>query len=192
MSMDMNVIDDQVTTSSIELAERVNFRIASIQKRLSEDHVLYKRLKNYKELLNDCRRYLESKEHPIAFIGAIGIGKTSAICKVLDLYTGQKPILSTGSGRTTICEVDIRNRDITSIKIHPHSLESMHLYLYELAGAIAVKAQGLTDEKNTNAYQLSMEVERALRNMTGLTKEQTYRSRNRSKKDTRPRNRIIP
>lgn len=170
MSMDMNVIDDQVTTSSIELAERVNFRIASIQKRLSEDHVLYKRLKNYKELLNDCRRYLESKEHPIAFIGAIGIGKTSAICKVLDLYTGQKPILSTGSGRTTICEVDIRNRDITSIKIHPHSLESMHLYLYELAGAIAVKAQGLTDEKNTNAYQLSMEVERALRNMTGLTK----------------------
>ncbi|MDO6565062.1 hypothetical protein Q4488_16900 [Amphritea sp. 1_MG-2023] len=170
MDMDMSGIDGSVIESSLELAEKTNSRISSIQKRLSQDHVFYKQLKNHAEMLEDCRFYLQSKEHPIAFIGAIGIGKTSAICKILDLYTGQKPILSTGSGRTTICEVDIRHGDATSIKVHPHSETEIDLYLYELAGAIAVKAQGLTDEKDTNAYQLNMEIERALRNMTALTK----------------------
>src|SRR5206468_2252242 len=68
-----------------------------------------------------CRQALErsahllaSTEHPIAFLGSPGVGKTTVICTVADLRrTGEKDLnhqmaLQTGSGRTTICEVHIR------------------------------------------------------------------------------------
>jgi hypothetical protein len=45
----------------------------------------------------------------IRFIGNIGVGKTTAICSLLKLTDANGlPVLDTGSGRTTACDVHIR------------------------------------------------------------------------------------
>ena len=43
----------------------------------------------------------------IKFIGNIGVGKTTAICRLLNLIKDNNPILDTASGRTTACDVHI-------------------------------------------------------------------------------------
>lgn len=47
----------------------------------------------------------------IRFIGNIGVGKTTAICRLLNLIKDNKPILDTASGRTTACDVHIWIRE---------------------------------------------------------------------------------
>jgi hypothetical protein len=47
----------------------------------------------------------------IKFIGNIGVGKTTAICRLLNLFKDNKPILDTAAGRTTACDVHIWIRE---------------------------------------------------------------------------------
>ena len=60
---------------------------------------------------------MKSLEHTIAFVGDIGVGKSSAICGLTGLLLAAEPkvggplsrrvVLEAGSGRTTLCEVQL-------------------------------------------------------------------------------------
>src|SRR4051794_38599678 len=56
--------------------------------------------------------FIRQKDHGIAFIGEIGVGKTTALSFVTNLIITDrgepKSIFPTGSGRTTACEAAIK------------------------------------------------------------------------------------
>ena len=100
----------------------------------------FKQLKVHREFLIESSNYLKNNHHKIAFIGKVGVGKTTAISKLLNLMDGNNELLQTGGGRTTICEVEIRESDKISIEIEPYSNEEIRKYLEEFSFHIEAKA----------------------------------------------------
>ena len=142
----------------VELKNKIDMVLDKLPKSYSS----YKRLNNHKEMLDDSKLYLESSEHTVAFIGSVGVGKTSAICNLLNLQKDNEPLLKTGSGRTTVCEVEIQEGKQLSISVQPYNESEIFSYLDEFSYHIA------GTKNKTLDFELSSEIERALRNMLGL------------------------
>jgi len=72
----------------------------------------------YRDTILAAAEYLRSLEHSIAFVGEIGVGKSSAICGLTGLLLpleskagaplSRRVALEAGSGRTTLCEVQLK------------------------------------------------------------------------------------
>ncbi|MBB5347812.1 hypothetical protein JWG42_16085 [Desulfoprunum benzoelyticum] len=119
---------------------------------------------------------LDQKHFGAAFIGKIGVGKTSAICKVADLqYDGpdneQVEVLKTGAGRTTVCEVAIEYAPRYSIKVEPMPNEEVQRIVSNFADFIWAKAHRTIADEDEGGNLLSEELTRCIRNMLGLTIE---------------------
>ncbi len=140
--------------------------VESLNSKLPDESSTRKQLENHKELFDDAINYVKNQSHKIAFIGNIGTGKTTAICHSLGLLDGKDPILSTGSGRTTLCEVEIVSSSSLSIEITPHTNEEVESYLTDFSQYLLAK--DLNEEESSDSFKLSAEVERALRNMLDL------------------------
>jgi type IV secretory pathway ATPase VirB11/archaellum biosynthesis ATPase len=85
--------------------------------------------------LHKIRRILNIQRYNLVFIGQVGAGKTTAICHLFNLVQeveltrlrgGKnvtikkvKELLSTGAGKSTICEVVIRPAKRTYVEIDP-------------------------------------------------------------------------
>ena len=136
--------------------------------KLPEENPTHKQLLNYLELFQDSASYLINKNHRLAFIGNVGAGKTTAICHLLDLLDEKEPILSTGSGRTTLCEVEILNGDQLKIEVTPYSESEVLSYLQDFSLYISEIDNTKTKDEGAEIFKLSAEVERALRNMLNL------------------------
>ncbi len=113
--------------------------------------------------------YLESTKHTVAYIGEIGVGKTSAICKQTELLLTKhinkpnEPVFEVSGGRTTVCEVRILQGLEYAIHVEP-LLDSE---VYKLANDFCA---GFKDPENTSEQRgVSEEIARVLRNMSGLT-----------------------
>lgn len=113
------------------------------------------------------------EKYNLVFIGQVGVGKTTTICHLLNL-THQverrnrkitEELLSTGSGKTTICEVIIKSNPTTSIEIQPYSIEEIKQFLEEFCHFIWHKAY---PEENTVIDVPPAELVRAIRNMIAL------------------------
>jgi hypothetical protein len=91
-------------------------------------------IKNISLRLEKIEKILQVQRYNLVFIGQVGTGKTTAICHLFGLVQEIKKIvgakektvlkyqelLSTGSGKTTICEVVIRPALHSSIEIDPY------------------------------------------------------------------------
>lgn len=140
--------------------------IENLIKKLPEESATRKQLANHRELFDDAVYYLLNSDQRLAFIGNIGTGKTTAICHLLGLLDGDEPILSTGSGRTTLCEVEISVGTQLGIEVTPHSEVEVKSYLTDFAQYLHVS--DIAESDNSESFKLSAEVERALRNMLDL------------------------
>ena len=166
-----------------------NTRVQALMSQLPAGSTLHNQLNNHKEIFTDSTDYLLNPEHRLAFIGNIGTGKTTAICHLLGLLDDGEPILSTGSGRTTLCEVELRQGDQLQIEVVPHSEAEVTSYLNDFAlYLMAGSGSEATNNDNSEGFKLSAEVDRALRNMLGLRvrrfkNEQGKRERNDTAKD---------
>lgn len=147
--------------------------IKSLSRNLPEESSTRKQLEIHQELFDDAVRYFSNSHQKLAFIGSIGIGKTTVICHLLGLLKDGEPILSTGSGRTTLCEVEISTGNQLKIEVTPHSKEEVINYLKDFAQYLYTPDNVAIDSQNS--FKLSAEVERALRNMLNL---RTIRQRN--------------
>jgi len=75
----------QNETKALQQAVSLVREIAALEIELKENQPLLNQLRLLSTNLQGCREFLLSKEHIIAFVGSIGVGKTTAICGILGL-----------------------------------------------------------------------------------------------------------
>lgn len=152
-------------------AEEVAQQLRSLAQQPDVKHAFERRLSAYVHELGTVAGLLLKREHQIAFIGSIGIGKSTAICRLAKLEVPDSPnpapVLEAGAGGITICEVHLHRGPGYGLIIEPRSDEEIRADVTDFAeyvrGADASSAEG--DEE---AQGISKEVERAIRNLAGL------------------------
>jgi hypothetical protein len=137
------------------------------------DHIVRKNLYLKIERLKRIQKIFQIEKYNIVFIGTIGAGKTTAICHLFNLigefqitekgktFNKTLELLSTGSGRMTICEVIIKAGDKTYIEIDPYPKEKMEKIIIDFC-------ESLSDDKEVSSEktdELSAEIQRAVRNI---------------------------
>jgi predicted ATPase/GTPase SAR1 family protein len=142
------------------------------------------------ELIQEKQAFVRNRKHPLVFIGDVGVGKTSIIGTLANLFLGgkiyqkkelkQNSILSIGSGRTTICEVQICSSD--DEKKEPLKLSIEPLSPEEMEREIAIYAEmewhrHQPDKKSSgkdDPESSPIEIQRAIRNMTDYAEYQIH------------------
>lgn len=121
--------------------------------------------------------FLLSLEHKIAYIGDIGVGKTTAVCRQAGLVTDPATastlkgmMLDTGGGRTTLCDVYVQHGNSFAIGVDSLPDEEVYRLVAELCHSIQAKQTSEDSTKTSVDYRPPEEIERALRNMAGLTR----------------------
>ena len=135
-------------------------------------------LEDFKRGLREAAHIVWNTEHSIAFVGDIGVGKSTAICRVSGLEvmdgdsTTPNPVLEVGGGGVTICEVHIAQGPGYGLVIEPMSDSELRREVSEFATLLKnpPKVSQDQDDGGGQTTGTSKEVDRAIRNMSGLTK----------------------
>ncbi|WP_417385609.1 helix-turn-helix domain-containing protein [Gimesia sp.] len=140
-------------------------------------NVFLKQIESCEEALYQKASFISSTEHPIAFIGSPGVGKTTAICSLADLRDpseedlNRQMALQTGSGRTTICEVHVKYGGEYAVSIEPCSDEELRYHVADFCDHVLAQAGILKDDTTTDGPGISIEIARALRRMSQLVQK---------------------
>ena len=136
-----------------------------------------KRLEEASDEIKRRAETVSATEQSIAFIGDIGVGKTTAICALIGLEiervvrrkkgqeTKQDPVLYTGAGGSTICEVHIVQGPAYGMTIQPRSPGEISVEVREFAYSIKPST---SSEDDQNIVGTSVEMARVIRNMSQL------------------------
>lgn len=136
---------------------------------------LRRQIERQRDSLLRASNFLNRLNHNIAFIGDMGVGKSTAISFIFDLLvppsladkTINRPVLETGAGGTTICEVHIKSGPEFGISLLPMSDSEMR----ELVSDFCAAKWATHNQEQREAGEtvsVSREAERAIRNMSGL------------------------
>lgn len=162
-------------------AENALRELAALEQRPDMRSAFARRLKEYQaELLNHAAR-VNSTAYNAAFIGSIGVGKSTALCRFsgLEAPSGTSglpsPVLEVGGGGITVCEVHVRQGPGYGILVEPRTEEDIRREVMVFAEFIWNSLKGNTtqpdaqeDDEGADALGISKEVVRAIRNMSGL------------------------
>ncbi len=145
--------------------------------------VFIRQMDLYDQEIRRLCNYLFSCDHNVAFIGGIGVGKSTAICKLANLLMtaeeklDRQIVLETGAGGITLCEVHVTQGPNYGIRIEPRAEDSIRKdvedfaeYLFKLAQP-NVESTIKDEEESGDPLGISKEVVRAIRNMSGLTEK---------------------
>lgn len=160
----------------ITLAEDTLEKIASFMEQREHPWPLKRQIERQKAAVENWSAYLGQTSHQIAFVGEIGVGKSTAISFLFGLIEPasadskklDRVVLEAGGGRTTICEVQIRRGPAYGIMIQPQSEAELQNLVEDFCAGIWLRSKG-TDAEGGERVGVSEEVQRALRNMSGLT-----------------------
>lgn len=130
------------------------------------------RLDEYVKEIRRLADLLLRRQHQIAFIGSIGIGKSTAICRAVNLeVTGPQgrpvPVLETGGGGVTLCEVRLGRGPGYGIIAEPRTHDDIRSDVEDFVDQLVRPGSSAADEEGTPA--VPREIDRAIRNMAGLT-----------------------
>lgn len=155
-------------------AEEVAQQFHALSAQPDVKHAFERRLSAYVDELGVVASLLLKREHQVAFIGSIGIGKSTAICRLAGLEVAApdgphpSPVLEAGAGGITICEVHLRRGPSFGLIIEPRGDEEIRADVTDFAeyvrGADASAAEG----EGEDSQGISKEVERAIRNLANL------------------------
>jgi transcriptional regulator with XRE-family HTH domain len=127
--------------------------------------------------LHEAARRVMTRQYQVVFIGGIGIGKSTAICRVTALEVTDEdravpvPVLEAGAGGITLCEVHVRAGPRVGIIVEPRREDDIRADVFDFAEYLrdGSPESGAGEEASEGTEQgVSREVERAIRNMTGL------------------------
>lgn len=172
----INIIIDRlqtIITSEIEIRSQFDDLSALVSIQALQDIGLR---------LQKIRRILNIQRYNLVFIGQVGAGKTTAICHLFDLVQeveltrlrgGKnvtikkvKELLSTGAGKSTICEVVIRPGKLTYVEIDPYDVKELQQLIEEFGLWIWQKAHPTTIKERVEIPP--DELLRAIRNIVEL------------------------
>lgn len=158
-------------------AEQVAKELAVLREQPDVRNAFERRLTAYINEIQQTASLLLKRDHQVAFIGSIGIGKSTAICRLTNLEVpGQDgsppvPVLEAGAGGITICEVHLRTGPGYGLMIEPRSDEEIRADVTDFAEyLIKGDAGGEAGQQggDNDSQGISKEIERAVRNMSGL------------------------
>jgi hypothetical protein len=150
----MKINDFQATVHLIaNLQKIIKDEIVRRQKHMSlSPTISIQALHNISDRLKRIESILSIQRYNLVFIGQVGVGKTTAICHLFGLIREVtnsrstersqsksrksnkfKELLSTGSGKTTICEVVIRAAGYTNIEIEPYDKKELQQIIEEFS-----------------------------------------------------------
>jgi hypothetical protein len=154
-------------------AERALQTLSTFEKGSQFDAILRDPLTKLRERIVSEVDFIRHKEHGIAFVGEIGVGKTTALSFVTNLITdGDQPksIFPTGSGRTTVCEVAIKIAPAYGIAVDCLTEDQIRRLVTDLINGLKFGKNGLPSE-----------LERVIRSMADLRRV-TSRAKTQSEK----------
>lgn len=161
----------------LEIADEALGRIEEFLADEERPWPLRRQMERHRDTLLRGTTFLSRVNHNIAFIGEIGVGKSTALSFVFDLLVPpsvaerpmDRPVLETGAGGTTICEVHIKRGPEFGIFVVPVDDSELTQSVADFCAAkflIAHSAQ----RDGSDTIGVSREVERAIRNMCGLVR----------------------
>lgn len=157
-------------------AEEVAKELVALRERPDVRNAFERRLSAYITEIQQTASLLLKRDHQVAFIGSIGIGKSTAICRLTGLeVVGQDgappvPVLEAGAGGITICEVHLRTGPGYGLMIEPRSDEEIRADVTDFADYLLKGDTGGGDQQgsDSDSQGISKEIERAIRNMSAL------------------------
>ena len=156
-------------------AEELARELVTLRDKPDTPHAFERRLSEYIDELSRGAAMLLKREHQVAFIGSIGVGKSTAICKMTSLEVAKEdgtmaPVLEVGGGGINVCEVHLRTGPEFGLILEPKGDDELRQDVLDLADSI-LKSAPAPDEDGPNGQEsqgISKEVARALRNMANL------------------------
>lgn len=134
-----------------------------------------KRIEEYLEQIRATAGLLLKRDHTVALIGSIGVGKSTAICRALGLEVASEDglpqtVLEVGAGGITVCEVHIYSGPGYGLIVEPCSEDEVRAHVMDFAEYIWRSAKGNTvsTDDDVESQGVSKEIERAIRNLSGL------------------------
>ena len=158
-------------------AESALKRIAEMSGNPDVKNVFVRRLEEYRYVLHRAAEITLGVEYSVAFVGDIGVGKSTAICRSADLEVHEstkiEPVLEAGAGGITVCEVHLVQGPQYGILVDPVSEGELRREVSEFAQYLIGRfSNGEEDNsEGSEAHGTSREIERAIRNMSGLRNE---------------------
>jgi len=156
-------------------AEQVAQELTQLRDQPEVRHAFERRLTEYVDELKNSVALLLKRDHQVAFIGSIGIGKSTAICRLAGLEVAipdspqPAPVLEAGAGGITICEVHLRSGPGYGLLIEPRSDDEIRADVTDFAEFVrGSDSSSTTIEGDGEDQGISKEVERAIRNLAGL------------------------
>lgn len=161
---------------NILLLIEIDIQVKKIDEQLESvnpSSIEYGQLKLNKDSLNRIFSFLFNLNHRIVFVGAVGVGKTETICRLLNLTVDGKSLLTVGSGRTTVAQVNIKKGSSFRILIEKYSEDEILKFAEDFCSNIWDRVHNSDDFNSGNAKEeiLPSEIEKVLRNFSGLKKD---------------------
>ncbi|WP_082930515.1 helix-turn-helix domain-containing protein [Rhizobium bangladeshense] len=142
-------------------AEEALQKLHTFEESRDFDPILHNPLNNLRKRLLSDVDFVRHTEHSIAFIGEIGVGKTTALSFVTNLLVpdGEKKtsVFPTGSGRMTVCEVAIKIAPAYGIAVDSMKEDEIRMLVSDLVTGLATGKGGLPSE-----------LDRVIRNMADV------------------------
>ncbi len=164
--------DEQILWETEQALQRI--------KELDEDpdikNVLPKRLDVFRSELNEAAGLILKTDHNVTFVGEIGVGKSTALCRIAGLEVHKdgkvEPLLEVGGGGTTVCEVRVIQGSGYGLYVEPMRADELHREVLEFAISLT-KSSPMDPEQEAGEHDsqgTSEEINRVIRNMSGLTR----------------------
>jgi transcriptional regulator with XRE-family HTH domain len=168
---DLDHPDEELLWSAEEVAQQ----LVTLRDKPDVRHAFERRLTAYVDELKATAGLLLKRDHQVAFIGSIGIGKSTAICRIANLEVTSPdsaqpaPVLEAGAGGITICEVHLRSGPGYGLIIEPRSDDEIRADVNDFAEYIKGSTTNEAGADGDDEPQgISKEIERAIRNLAGL------------------------
>lgn len=164
----------------LEIADEALGNIDAFLADESRPWPLRRQIERHRDTLVKGANYLQKMNHNIAFIGPIGVGKSTGLSFLFDLLVPptlaskpiDRPVLETGAGGTTICEVHIKRGPEFGISLLPMSENELRELVSDFCAARWAVLKGEQKEAADNAG-VSREHDRAIRNMSKLMRKRS-------------------
>jgi transcriptional regulator with XRE-family HTH domain len=147
------------------VVERTLQELDAFEQGTNFDPILDAPLKKLRNQLRATATFISKADHSIAWIGDIGVGKTTALSLVTNITLKTKEgktrsVFPTGGGRMTTCEVVIKVAPAFGIAVECLSEEDIRLIVTDFITGLKTGEGGI-----------STELERVIRNMADLRRD---------------------